>query len=109
MKIVIPAECQIAAHTYRIRINNKALDVGELRAKVNYNQQIIRLSTHLDGQSRSSSMIFEALLHEMLHPINHLFMGGALSEEQIEQVSAGLAQMLLSMGIEPDFSQVPEE
>lgn len=109
MKLIIPSECQIVAHTYRIRINNRALGIADLRANVSYNEQIIRLSTCLEGKPRSNSMTFEALLHEMLHPINHLFMGGELTEQQIEQVSAGLTQMLLSMGIEPDFSKIPEE
>lgn len=109
MKFIIPPEYQIGAHTYRIRINNKALDIADLRANVSYNDQIIRLSTHLDGKPRSNSMVFEALLHEVLHPINHLFMGGELSEQQHEQISTGLAQAFLSMGIEPDFSQIPKE
>lgn len=109
MKLIITPECQIGVHTYKIRINNKALDIANLRANVDYNEQIVRLSTRLDGKQRSNSMIFEALLHEFLHPINHLLMGGELTETQHEQISAGLAQALLSLGIEPDFSQIPEE
>ncbi len=109
MKLIIPPECQIGAHTYKIRISNKALDIAELRGQVRYITQIIRISTHTDTMPRTNSMVFDALIHEMLHPISHLFMGGELTETQIEQIATGFTQVLLSLGIEPDFSQIPEE
>lgn len=109
MKLIIPPECQIGAHTYKIMINEKALEVANIRGQVSFSEEIIRLSLRHDGHSRSLTMVFEALLHEMLHVVNQLYCGGELNEQQHEAIGAGMSQPLLSLGIEPDFSQIPEE
>jgi len=110
MKLIIPPTCQIGAHTYKVRFNDKLLGAADLRAQTNHKEQLIRLSTgEHAGVRRSNTMLFEMLLHEILHPINQLYCGGEVTEQQIEAISAGMAQALLSLGIEADFSQIPEE
>lgn len=109
MKLIIPSECQIGAHTYKIRISEKALDVANIRGQVSFSEETIRLSLEHEGHKRSDTMVFEALLHEILHMVNNLYCGGELSEQQHEAIGAGISQPLLSLGIEPDFSQIPEE
>jgi len=109
MKLIIPPECQIGAHTYKIRISEKPLAVAHLRAQVSFSEELIRLSLKEDEHVRSITMVFEALLHEILHVVNELYCGGEISEQQHEAIGAGMSQPLLSLGIEPDFSQIPEE
>lgn len=112
MKLVIPSEYQIGAHTYKIRFNDKLLILADLKAQCSHPDQIVRLSaygTQGGKMRRSNTVLFEMLLHEILHPIDHLYCGSELTEQQIEAISAGLTQSLLSLGIEPDFSEIQEE
>lgn len=109
MKLVIPSQCQIGAHTYKIVVNEKALEVAGLRAQVTFAEETIRISFKEKGYKRSNTMVFEALLHEILHVIDALYCGSELTEQQIESIGAGMSQPLLSLGVEPDFSQIQEE
>lgn len=109
MKVIISSECQIGAHTYKIRVSEKALAVANLRGQVSYPEEVIRISLKHYDYERSNTMIFEALLHEILHVVDALYCGGELTEQQTESICAGMSQPLLSLGIEPDFSQIQEE
>lgn len=103
MKLTIPPECQIGCRTIRIRFSDKILDWQGHRATENTLDEIIRLHT---GQSVAAT--FETLIHEAEHIVNYFY---AVEEEEKDTVihSTGLCQFLLSLGIEPDFSQIPEE
>ena len=114
MRLVILPECQAGALTYKIIFSDKALQIADVRAQVEHAEQLIRLSKHgsyttLRAIPRSAAVLFEMLLHEIIHIHNHLWCGGDLTEQQTEALAAGLTQSLLSLGIEPDFSQIPEE
>lgn len=114
IRLVIPPECQAGAHNYKIAFSDKALQIADIRAQVDHASQIIRLSrygTNVTTRTipRSVTVLFESFLHELLHIHNHLWCGGDLTEQLIEAISAGLSQSLLSLGIEPDFSEIPEE
>lgn len=114
MKLVIPSKCQMGALSYEIVFSDKTLQIADVRAQVEHAEQVIRLSKHGTYSTtraipRSPAALLEILLHEVIHVHNHLWLGGDLTEQQTEALAAGLAQSLLSLGIEPDFSQVPEE
>lgn len=114
MKVIISPECQAGHLTYKIVFNDKALQIADLRGQVDHAGQIIRLSKHgtfttTRGIPRSTAVLFEMLLHELFHIHNHLWCGGDLTEQQIEAMASGSAQSLLSLGFEPDFSQIPNE
>jgi len=106
MKWVIPSECQIGAHTFAIRFSPVILDAAGARGQSEYlEKQIIRLKP-----GRSSSQTCQSFLHEVMHSIDMVL--GAdenVNEATIRFLSAGLTQVLLSLGIKPDFSQIPEE
>ncbi len=105
MKLVIPPEFQIGPHLFKIRWGDKYLDIAHIRAHENCKDQIIRLHT---GQSTSAT--FETLLHEVDHIVCYLY-GIEHGDEESALIarSVGFCQFLMSIGIEPDFSQVPEE
>jgi len=101
--MVIPSECQIGAHTYKIRWSKARMDSANLRGESDYRDQIIRL---LPG--RSPSQTTETLIHELLHIVSIIYYAD-LKEKEVLPTSEGLAQALMSLGFEPDFSQIPDE
>ena len=104
MKLVIPSECKIAAFTYSIVTNDKLLEKLEDRASCNIKEQIIRLQK----KEVKAEQIFVELLHEIDHLIDDVT--GSKTDEEVRIAKTNiLAQVLLSLGIEPDFSQIPEE
>lgn len=114
MKLVIPDSVDTGPLNYSIIFDDKSLQVADIRAQVNHTTQIIRLSKYgtydaTAGAQRSPATILEMLLHEMIHINNHMWCGGELTETQTEALASGITQGLLSLGIEPDFSQVPVE
>lgn len=103
MKLIIPPEIKMGPITLRIVKSDKLLEKLNYRSSTNVKEEIIRLSS-----DRSVEQIFAGLLHEVLHNCED-FSGIGFEEREIISISNFLAQALLSMGIEPDFSQVPEE
>jgi len=104
MKLVIPPECQIGAHTFKIRWSDQIMKVMEARGGVEYLEKlVIRLKSN-----RPVSATFQTLIHEATHLVSMLY-NPDLKEEDVWTISAVLCQFLMSIGIEPDFSQIPEE
>ena len=52
---------------------------------------------------------FEHLVHEIRHQVDYLLSDPGASEAHVKAESALLAQAILSMGIEPDFSLIKKE
>ena len=103
MNLVIPSEIQIGAIKYRIVFSDKLLKKMSDRASMNIKEEIIRLQNGC-----SAAQLFANLMHEIDHLAEDT--AGISQEEQDSIARANLvAQALLSMGIEPDFSQIPEE
>ena len=108
MKLQILSEVQIGGRKIRIRISEKALHIADIAAQASTHDDIIRLALHYEGRPRNNVEVFENLIHEILHIIDHLYIR-ELEERQVGALSSGLAQALMSLGIEPDFSQILEE
>ena len=105
MKLVIPPKCQIGAHIIKIVWSRKLLEVQEARGGSEYlGEIIIRLMPN-----RPITATFQTLIHEIFHQIDFVYHLKDLGDDSIQVLSAGLAQALLSLDIEPDFSQIPEE
>lgn len=105
MKLKIPHECQIGAHTFPIRWSPKILDLQEARGGSEYREDIIiRLMPN-----RKPIAMFQTLIHEAIHMTDSVFGTDRIDEEVVKLLSGGLTQFLLSLGIEPDFSDIPEE
>ena len=103
MKLVIPPECQMGCRIIKIRFSDRILDWKEQRADESTKEEIIRLHT-----KQSDAATFETLLHEAKHISNYLY-NVEEKEQSVDIASEALCQFLLSLGIEPDFSQIPEE
>lgn len=103
MKLVIPSECQVINRNYSIRFSENMLRAAESRAQADHIMQVIRLS-----RRRSDVQKFEELIHEGLESM-HDCINLDISHDTMIALSPLLAQFLLSLGIEPDFSQIQEE
>jgi len=103
MKLIIPPEFQMGARIFRIRFNDKVLKELDFKAQLVDKEDLVRL-TH-----RSPLSMFESLIHEMFHEIAYLCGEDDAPESRIIAEANFMAQGLISLGIEPDFSQIPEE
>jgi hypothetical protein len=105
MILKIPPEIQVGAHTIRIRWSDRVLDAVPAPGQESCREQIIRLH-----HRQTKTAAFEALLHEVDHIVSYYYgIEAGDSEAAIMARAAGFAQVLLSMGIEPDFSAIPDE
>ena len=108
MKLVIPPTIQVGAHIIKLVRNEQLLEELDLRGQLDGKVPQIRLAI----KGRSPSLTFETLVHEIWHFGNYTFGLDAKetdSEHNTRGASAIMAQALLSLGVEPDFSQIPEE
>lgn len=90
MKLVIPTKIQVGGHVFAV-VFNEALMKIEL------------------NPARPQSQMIESLLHEVLHAVNEVYAGGKLGEEEVHAISQGLLQVFKQLGIEVDFTEIPEE
>ena len=96
---------QIGGHTFDVVHSPYYLDGLSCKGESEYRQRhTIRLL-----KDRPATQKFQTFIHEGLHQIDHVFGNGEMSEELIQLLAGGLCQMLLSMGLEPDFSDLPTE
>lgn len=100
----IPPQGKIGCRTFDIVSSDRILDWQGHRATESCKVEIIRLHS---GQSPEAT--FETLIHEAMHIANYLYGPDDLSEKDINLYSESLTQFLLSLGLEPDFSKIPEE
>jgi len=105
MKLIIPSKCQIGAHTFKIRSSPRIMDIQDAKGGSEYRQEhIIRLMPN-----RPASSTFQTLIHEAIHLGDGVFGTNSIPEEVVRLLGGTLAQFLLSLGVEPDFSQIKEE
>ena len=102
MKLIIPPECQIGALKYSIRFNDWLLNKLDYKAHCSHKDQVIYLHTGLSPEGT-----FEDLIHELYH-ISSWTSAHDLEENSIKGNANCLTQALISLGIEPDFSLIPE-
>ncbi len=105
MRLVIPLECQIGGISFRIYYNDRLLEKMGLCAYISSKDQKIIL-TH-----RKTDQEFFNLIHEVVHGVvfeNSIELGDN-KEQTVSALGIGLATFLVSLGIEPDFSEIPEE
>lgn len=106
MKLKIPHEFQLGAHTFKIVWSPKLLNAAGAKGQAEYlEKHIIRLRP-----GRPSSHTFNSLLHETIHLIDFIYgPDDDILEGTTRFLAGGLCQALMSLGIEPDFSDIPEE
>lgn len=103
MKIVIPAVIKIGPLDISVVFSDTLMEKMNDRSSCNIKEQIIRLRSGC-----SNDQLFANLIHEVDHIVEDV--AGIDTKENSTIGRANLmAQALLSMGIEPDFSQIPKE
>jgi len=103
MKLVIPAVIEIGPLDISIVFSDTLMEKMNDRASCNIKEQIIRLRS-----GTSTDQLFANLMHEVEHVVEDVAGIDTQEDNTIGRANL-LAQALLSMGIEPDFSQVPIE
>ena len=103
MKLLIPPEINVGPLTFQIVFNEKLLKKMHDRASANVTEQKIRLP-----RETSDEQCFVLLIHELDHAAEDNC-GIDFNEQNTCSRSSLIAQALMSMGLEPDFSQIPEE
>ena len=105
MKLIIPPEVQIGALLYHLFRNDYLLEKINLSGHISSKDQKIWIA------HREIDQEFLVLVHEACHGIcDELgIASGEESENFIKALATGVALFILSLGIEPDFSQIPEE
>ena len=105
MKLIILSECQIGAHTFKIVWSPKILDIQDARGGSEYREIIIiRLQPN-----RKPTATFQTLIHEAIHMGDSIFGRDDIGEGTVRLLGGVLAQFFISLGIEPDFSQIKDE
>ncbi len=105
MKLTIPPRCQIGALTFSIKRNDELLEKLDECAHISSRHQTIWIA------HRESDKELVALLHEAFHDIVRRRIGpeGAENEYLIDSLAHEIAIFLHSLGIESDFSKIPED
>lgn len=101
MKFKISPKCQIGPMKFRIVFDEYLMHKMDLSAYCNSREEVICLST-----GRSAEQTFTSLIHEIFHICNDES-GNSLEEGQVVGIAYLLSQAILSLGIEPDFSEIP--
>ena len=102
MKLVIPSKVQIGCRTFDIRMNDSLMEELDLKAQLVDSDDLIRM------RQRSPTSMFESLIHELMHEVFYMcdLQDG---EDSIRPLGVLMTQALMSLGIEPDFSKIPDE
>ena len=105
MKLTIPANCKLGALTFSIKRNDELLDKLDECAHISNRHQSIWIA------HRKADQEFVALLHEAFHDIVCRRIGPADAENEclVDSLAHEMAIFLHSLGIEPDFSEIPED
>lgn len=93
---------QIGGHTYEIKLKEAfSTDGSEYNLGITtYDDICITVATKAStGEYRSTSVIEECLLHELIHASNHVY-NAHMDEDTVKLISQGLYQILKQFGLE---------
>lgn len=102
MNIKIPQVIQIGSHKYSIQFREWDMRDGGYYSRVNHRRQVIEIDP-----TRPASQRIYALIHEVGHIINNVYLDGELDEKQINGIAGGYAQLLSGFNVELDWSDIP--
>lgn len=99
-KIIIPKSVQVGGHTYSIKFADEMRDEGDW-GRVHHRRQVIEINP-----ARPESQKFEALIHEILHLVNNVYLDSKLDEAELDSISEGMTQALISLGIKFNWKEI---
>lgn len=103
MKWIVPPEFEMGACKYKIFRSQKVLEKLESAGHLSVSDEHILLP----DKDLSPERMLVCLFHELDHLANNTI-GVDQDEREVDGRANMMAQAILSMGIEPDFSQVPK-
>lgn len=104
-EVKVPKTIQIASHVFTIVLSRKIADHEGLDGDVHFLDQKIRVWSLLPPTRR-----LECLIHEVLHAAGKVFTRKeSVSETILDGIGEALAQVLTHLGLELDWSDIPEE
>lgn len=89
MIIPLPAKVKIGAHIYSIAVSQELTQAKE-QGVICHRPQIMRVADDL-----TPSKLLHVFLHEALHAINYIWISTDLEEKIIDQLSEGMAALLV--------------
>lgn len=100
VKVKLPSTIEIGCHQYSLLLDKSLKAQGEYAKHYSELTQI-RLAP---GEVYSQTLV--SFLHETLHSIDNHYLDTKLKDETVSILAEGLAQVLGSIGIELDFSEL---
>jgi len=94
IEIKIPESIKIGGHTYLINWEPMLHRTEGRQGRICFPSQDITLLTELHPDAE-----MESFIHEVLHGIDNVYLNDHLSEDDISNMSEGLSQVLIEMGI----------
>ena len=101
MKIKVPREIKVGAHSYKVSYDAK---LEERSKKIGFTD-ITNGIILIEPQQMNSAKL-DVLIHELLHPIDFYYCAKTLTEEQVIGITTGLVNILDGLGIEFDWSDI---
>lgn len=92
----IPKTEKIGGDIYKVKIIKKFRGKDKkIVADINYDTLVIRLAQYnIDNERISKTRMFENLIHETLHGVDHSYNAHALSEKTVYRLSEGIYQVI---------------
>lgn len=104
MKVPVPKQIDIGGYHYSVHFVEEQLrDAGDWGEINHRTLEIIINPARLDSQRR------EALIHEVLHLIEKVFLNVDVEERTIHGIAEGLNQFFDQLGIDFDWSGIKEK
>ncbi len=101
----VPKTIQIGAHTFTVWLSRNVADYDGLNGDAHFIHQKIRVWSKLPPTRR-----LECLIHEVLHVGCKVFAGReSVTETLLDGLGEAFAQVLTHLGLELDWSDIPEE
>jgi len=102
MKVKIPNEIKIGAHTYKVFLKDNLKIDQDKRGVVDHRAQTIELESAMP-----ESMMLAVLLHEVVHIIDEVY-SCHTDEDTTDRISQGLTGLLYNLNLRFDWSDIPE-
>ena len=100
MKVKVPQKIRIGGWDYSIVLLLSLADEGLAGA---HNSRQIRIEINPE---RPKEKWMEALIHELIHAVSHVYLNHRLGEDDVSGIGEGLYQIFGELGIEFDFSDI---
>ena len=92
----VPKSINVGGYKFKVTYPHQFLERTELGGLCIPLQQEIFVTDTIDGcdERRSMQSVFEFLIHESVHAVDYVFLGGVLTEQEVVLIARGWHQVL---------------